>query len=157
MKETPRFFADAMLGTLARWLRALGLDVLYEADIDDATLVERAVAESRVILTRDRRLVERRLARDHLLIESDDLDEQLRQVVAAFDLTPARGAFGRCLACNTPLTALSPSRARDLVPPYVARTQSRFRYCATCDRVFWHATHVDAMERRLRDLGVEPS
>ncbi|HKI05656.1 MAG TPA: Mut7-C RNAse domain-containing protein [Thermoanaerobaculia bacterium] len=56
--------ADAMLGALARWLRVLGLDVSYDPDLDDAELVDKAVAEGRTILTRDRRLTERRLARN---------------------------------------------------------------------------------------------
>lgn len=156
MTERPRFLADAMLGTLARWLRVLGFDVVYEAHIDDAALVEQAAAESRVILTRDRRLLERRLAREHLLIDSDDIDEQLRQVVEAFDLTArATGGFGRCLRCNTRLERIDAARVRDLVPAYVARTQTRFRYCPTCNRVFWRATHVEQMERRLRAFGFD--
>ena len=77
----PKLIADAMLGALARWLRALDLDVAYEPDIDDAELVEKAVAEDRVILTRDRRLTERRLARNHLLIRSEVVEEQVRQVL----------------------------------------------------------------------------
>lgn len=155
MSEPPRFFADAMLGTLARWLRVIGLDVLYEADIDDGELVERAAAESRIILTRDRRMLERRLARHHLLIDSDEVGEQLRQVVTAFDLVSRHsGSFGRCLNCNTPLVEIEAAAARDRVPPYVARTQTHYRYCASCDRVFWRATHVEAMESRLRSLGI---
>src|SRR4051794_14253094 len=84
----PKLFADAMLGALARWLRMLDLDVAYDPSLDDPALVERAVAEDRVILTRDRRLVERRLARNHLLIRSESVDEQVRQVIDELGVRP---------------------------------------------------------------------
>ncbi len=144
-----------MLGTLARWLRAVGHDVLYEAHIEDGELVERAAAERRVILTRDRRLVERRLATDYLLIASDDVERQLLQVLDELDLgRRAVRPFGRCLDCNTPLVALTAEAASPRVPPYVARTQRRFRLCTACDRVYWRATHVTRMRARLEDLGI---
>lgn len=145
-----------MLGTLARWLRILGLDVAYESDIADAELVERAVAEERIILTRDRRLVERRLARRYLLIRSDAVDEQLRQVIDELDLElPEDRLLGRCLDCNAPLEEMPAEAARPRVPPFVARTQRRFRRCPRCDRIFWRATHVDGIEERLSRLGIE--
>ncbi|HXU11729.1 MAG TPA: DUF5615 family PIN-like protein, partial [Candidatus Binatia bacterium] len=68
-----KFAADCMLGTLAKWLIILGHDVFYTARIEDRRLVELARREGRTILTRDRRLVLRRDARDHILIESQDL------------------------------------------------------------------------------------
>ena len=37
---------DAMLGRLARWLRILGCDALFEAEILDAELVRLAAAEA---------------------------------------------------------------------------------------------------------------
>jgi len=49
-----RFIADAMLGKLAKWLRLAGLDVIYFNDIDDNILIDKALSEDRVILTRDR-------------------------------------------------------------------------------------------------------
>ncbi len=48
------FFADAMLGKLARWLRMLGYDTAYERNIDDADVVDRVVNEDRWLLTRTR-------------------------------------------------------------------------------------------------------
>ncbi len=145
-----------MLGTLARWLRAIGHDVLYEPHIDDADLVARAVAEDRVILTRDRRLVERRLAANHVLVADDDIDRQLGQVVRelSLDRAPPR-PFGRCLDCNTPLETIDVEEARCRVPPYVAATQGSFRHCRACDRIYWRATHVENMWERLRALGLK--
>jgi uncharacterized protein with PIN domain len=155
MDATPRFAADVMLGSLARWLRVLGVDVRYDSSIDDPELVELAVAEGRTILTRDRRLVERRLARDHILIESDEIDEQLLQVAREASLPlDSQRLFGRCVDCNSAFEEIDSEIARQRVPPYVARTQEEFRYCPACDRVFWRATHVAAMEVRLRRLGL---
>ena len=155
-EREPRFFADAMLGGLARWLRTLGLDVAYEPALDDAELVAQAAREGRVILTRDRKLVERKLARRHLLIASDEVSEQLRQVLAAFriEIDPVR-VLSRCLRCNVPLVELPVELALPRVPPFVARTQRQFRECPSCRRVFWPATHVARMRQRLAALGVE--
>lgn len=81
-----------MLDALARWLQILGVDVVYDAALDDPQIVERAVAEDRVILTRDRRLVQRRLARNHLLIRSEVVDEQVRQVLEELGIRTACSA-----------------------------------------------------------------
>jgi uncharacterized protein with PIN domain len=146
-----------MLGGLARWLRVLGLDVAYEPHLDDAGLVALAVREGRLLLTRDRKLVQRRLLRGrHLLVESEHLKEQLRQVLAMPGARPrAERLLGRCLRCNVPLVPLDRAVARERVPPYVARTQERFRGCPLCGRVYWPATHVSRMRERLAAMGVE--
>jgi len=149
----PRLIADAMLGALARWLRALDVDVTYDPALDDPELVDRAVAEERTILTRDRRLTERRLARNHILIRSDDVAEQLRQVIDELGLDPEPGrVLGRCLRCNTPLEPVDAERARARVPPWVARTQDEFRACPDCGRVYWRGTHVRRMLQRLEEM-----
>ncbi|RME40127.1 MAG: hypothetical protein D6793_00070, partial [Thermoflexia bacterium] len=75
-----RFLADGMLGRLARWLRLLGYDTAYENHADDLELARRARAEGRILLTRDRALAARKGLRA-LLIESEDVQEQVRQVV----------------------------------------------------------------------------
>ncbi|HEX5757928.1 MAG TPA: Mut7-C RNAse domain-containing protein [Thermoanaerobaculia bacterium] len=150
-----RLFADAMLGALARWLRVLDLDTAYDPGLDDAALVARAAAEGRTILTRDRKLLERRLARDHLLVRFDAVPEQLRQVVEELALRPDPARlFSRCLRCNAPLAAVPAEAARPHVPPFVARTQESFRRCPGCGRYYWRATHVARMERWLAKAGV---
>ena len=151
----PCFLADAMLAGLARWLRVLGLDCAYDPALGDAELVAAAHAGERWILTRDRKLVERRLARRHLLVDSDEVPAQLRQVLQHFALrVDADRLLSRCLRCNTPLVELDPAGARGRVPPFVALTQERFRECPGCGRVYWRATHVERMRQRLQAFGV---
>jgi uncharacterized protein len=153
--DEPRLLADAMLGGLARWLRVLGFDVVHEPHLDDAALVALAVAERRLILTRDRKLVERRLARSHLLIASERVPEQLRQVLDALAVEPAAArVLTRCLRCNELLAPLDPEKARPRVPAFVARTQNRYRQCPVCGRVYWAATHAARMRERLAAMGV---
>jgi uncharacterized protein with PIN domain len=151
----PKLFADAMLGALARWLRALDLDVAYDPSLDDPELVELSVAEGRTILTRDRRLTERRRARNHILIRSNDVAEQVRQVLETLGVHPDPGRLlGRCLRCNQPLVAMDPEEARARVPPWVARTQQEFRLCPGCGRIYWPGTHASRMRERLEGMGL---
>lgn len=51
MGEEPAFFCDAMLGGLARWLRAAGYDALFEYGIDDADLIHRCRNDGRILLS----------------------------------------------------------------------------------------------------------
>ncbi len=153
--RSPKLFADSMLGALARWLRALDLDVAYDPSLDDPELVELAVAEERTILTRDRRLTERRRARNHILVRSDDVAEQVRQVLETLGITPDPGRLlGRCLLCNRPLLEIDPEEARSRVPPWVARTQQEFRCCPECGRIYWPGTHASRMRERLEGMGL---
>jgi uncharacterized protein with PIN domain len=141
------FVADAMLGTLAKWLRILGYDTLYDPALDDYQLMRLARAEGRVLLTRDRELAGRRGVHA-LLIESEDLDGQIRQVMAGLDLEPDR-SFSRCPVCNEPLQPLDREAARARVPAYVAQTHQTFKICPGCQRVYWRGSHWQRMAGRL--------
>jgi uncharacterized protein with PIN domain len=152
----PRLLADAMLGALARWMRVLDVDTAYDPALDDSALVSRAVDEGRVLLSRDRRLLERRLARPHLLIRSDQVEQQVRQVLADLNLRPDPARlFCRCLRCNLPLDPMAAEEARAVVPPYVARTVEVFHRCPGCRRIYWRGTHVGRMEEWLHRAGLD--
>lgn len=149
----PRFAVDAMLGRLARWLRVLGLDASWEADVADADLVRRALDERRWILTRDRALpIEWRVPRVHLVAAEAPL-EQLAEVIRAFALDPAQLVlFARCTRCNAPLAEIPREAAAGAVPPRVFETTARFHRCPACGRVYWEGSHVDRMRRTLERL-----
>jgi hypothetical protein len=143
-----RFVADVMVGRLARWLRVLGLDVVYSNVLDDDEIVQLGDAEDRIILTRDTGLAARRRNGRCLLIESDDYREQIRQVLQTFNLK-AFNVFSRCLECNTPLEQVDKEAVFEKVPPFVYLTQERFAVCPSCKRVYWHGTHADEMLKRI--------
>lgn len=145
--DEPRFVADAMLGRLARWLRALGYDTLYLRDAPDRRLLAIALAERRRLLTRDVALALR--AREAgLLVRAETLDLQILEVTQACGLG-GRRALSRCLECNGVLVPAAPEAVRDRVPPYTFATRREFRVCPGCDRVFWAGTHVAGIRRRL--------
>lgn len=145
-----RFVADVMLGRLARWLRALGYDTLYDPTQDDDGLAQIARQEDRVLLTRDVELTRRRGVKA-VLIADDRLSSQLRQVVRELGLS-TQGAFSRCIECNVELDEMSRGQAQPLVPPYVFETQPRFRRCPRCAKVYWRGTHWTHMQKLLQDL-----
>ena len=136
-----------MLGTLAKWLRILGYDTQYDSDLDDHQLVRLARAENRILLTRDRELARRR-GLSVLLIASERLDEQIAQVLKELGLE-SRRSFSRCPVCNALLSSLDRETARSRVPPYVAETQTLFKACPKCQRVYWRGTHWQQMDDQL--------
>ena len=141
-----------MVGKLARWLRVLGVDVIYDTSLDDHQLVALARSENRILLTRDHPLAFGSSEPPRLFIESDDFREQLRQVVDTYRINPGRDAFTRCMDCNAVLESVSRGEALDKVPPYVFSTQSQFKRCPTCDKILWGGTHRSHMQDMLAGI-----
>ena len=142
--------ADCMLGRLAKWLRLLGYDTAYENDASDPHLARRARAEGRVLLTRDHELAGRRGLRT-LLIESETLEEQVQEVQDALG-PPPDPALSRCSVCNGVLETVTPAEIADHAPLYVLRTQTEFRRCSNCGKVYWPGTHIQAMRAHLEEM-----
>jgi len=145
-----KLLADAMLGRLARWLRILGYDTAYLADADDWEIVRLARAEDRLVLTRDRALAERRGMRT-LVVDSQVLEDQLRQVRQSVG-PPVDPPFSRCPVCNWPLADADARLVQTRAPPFIRRTQTRFAWCAACQRVYWPGSHWERMQTLLAGL-----
>lgn len=144
-----RFLADAMLGSLARWMRLAGLDAAYEADVDDEDVVRRSLAEHRVILTRDRRLPQEWTAPPVHVVRAEETLAQLVEVVGRFDLAEGMRPLSRCSVCNGVLVAASPGAVRDGVPPGVRAEVADFRICPSCRRIYWRGSHTERIEATL--------
>ena len=152
-----RLIADAMLGRLARWLRALGRDVVHDERLGDADLARLARAERRLLLTRDRALCGERGDPDWCrVVEADRPAGQLRELAAPLGLFRAGWRdrlFDRCLVCNRPLVDASYRAVAPDLPVEVSadpRVRSAgFRRCPGCRRVYWEGSHTRRMRRWL--------
>jgi uncharacterized protein with PIN domain len=146
-----KFVVDGMLGTLAKWLRLLGYDTIYLKNTPDDVLLRRAVAEKRILLTRDTRLLARREVKrkvvNSLLIEVGHLEDQLLQVVSRFDLKSKRPF---CTICNRPLENVAKEAVKEKVPLYVFQTQQSFSVCPSCHRYYWSGTHWERIAERIK-------
>jgi uncharacterized protein with PIN domain len=147
-----KFVADVMLGRLAKRMRLLGFDVLYDQSLDDNEIIRLSLEQHRLILTRDTVLAARPLAAGHLFIENDDVGRQLHQVLSAYPPEPLVFPLSRCSHCNVLLAAVSKEEVKDRVPNYVYQKSTIFHVCETCGRVYWTGSHVKKMGlRKTRD------
>jgi len=151
-----KFIVDHNTGKLARWLRLMGYDTLMFGGGDDSRLVTIALVQGRVILTRDTQIMKRRVVTSGrlkvVLIQSEQPKLQASQVIGTLDLDCQFNPFSRCLECNQPLEERRKQEVKDLVPPYVFRTQDQYMQCPNCCRIYWRGTHWEAMTRKLASL-----
>ena len=153
------FIVDSNAGKLARWLRMMGYDTLFFSDIEDRHLVDMAMKEVRVVVTRDTQIAKRRVAANGslkvILSRDDDPKQQLLQVLKELNLDCRQLQFTRCLECNQRLVYRSKEEVKDLVPPYVFRTQTQYMQCPSCSRIYWQGTHWQRMKRALEEIAAK--
>ena len=146
----PRFLCDEMLGRLGRYLRAAGYDTtLASGGEPDSRWLKQAIDEGRYFLTRDRLVLEYRIAQGvAFLLPEGDLDRYASALSSAFTLHWTAHAFTRCLVDNTLLiTANDAQRAR--LPACAAHQHQRVMACPTCGRLYWQGSHYRRMRERL--------
>jgi uncharacterized protein len=153
---TPRFIADAHLGGLARLLRMAGFDTLYDHDLDDAAIAAIGAREERIVLTRDRDLLKRRVLTHGCYVHALKAELQLKEIVERLDLAGKARPFTRCLRCNVPLREVNKEEVDMRLPPAVRATQMRFRRCDLCQGIFWQGSHWKRMCGVLADIRIAP-
>lgn len=141
-----RYIADEMLIRLARWMRMAGQDVSNPpAGSDDSRLIEVALKERRILLTRDRLLARRceKAGAGCILVRSSELDEQLLQLKEAglaLELSPVR-----CTLCNGIIEEVEGSDPCDSTKP----EETTAWRCEVCGKIYWRGTHWPRIRERL--------
>jgi len=134
----------------------MGYDTLFFDGSNDSHMVAKAVAEGRVILTRDTEIMKRRVVTSGrlkaILIDSEEPEQQMQQVIDTLNLDSQFKPFTLCLECNQPLVERDKDQVKDLVPPYVFQTQSQYMECPACHRIYWKGTHWKTMAQRIKKL-----
>jgi hypothetical protein len=155
-----RFVLDVHLGKLARHLRMVGFDTLWKDDYQDPELLEISRTENRVLLTRDRELVQKADPAFSHYVQAIDPDQQLIEVADVFELrskiATMKGFLTRCLQCNSPILPVQAHQLEDRLPGHVRLQFNEFFLCPRCERVYWKGSHFDRMWERVQKLMAEP-
>jgi uncharacterized protein len=147
-----RFILDAHLGKLAKYLRMLGFDTLYRNDFGDEEIIDLAAKEKRIILTRDKLLLQSRRVTHGYYIRATDKHQQLREVVQKFDLYSQFRSFTRCMTCNAELVPKSRQEISNLIQPGILELYEDYYFCPDCVKVYWQGSHFKRMESFIREL-----
>ncbi len=152
--EEERFLADCMLGRLAKWLRILGYDTLYQRTYPYGAVHDSTSLEGRRLLTRCRDTWKAHPG--SVFIRSDHIGGQLSQLQEeGWIRANTERAFHRCPVCNGVLVHAGTESARDHVPEYVFyRHGPRFWKCPVCGKYYWHGTHRRRMRIQLEAWGL---
>jgi len=151
----PTFVCDAMLGSLARWLRILGFDTLYIEDKADTNIL--SLVGKRILLTRDKELLQR--AHKHGLRAfnpgthpiSSMLKNLQKELQITYSLDPVQS---RCSLCNSLLKSAKPDAVKNRVPPGSLSHHDKFWECTNpaCRQVFWQGRHWKRIQQTLHEL-----
>lgn len=153
LRERPlrktRFILDVHLGKLARFLRLLGFDTRYRNDLDDPEIIEIAVSEGRIILTRDIGILKRSAVTHGYWLRSTDPEEQIQEVLHRFDLYSRIRPFYRCIHCNGLIEPVAKAKVESQLQPRTKKYHDEFFRCTGCGRIYWKGSHYLKMIARI--------
>jgi uncharacterized protein with PIN domain len=152
VRRMDKFVSNGHLGKLTRRLRLLGLDVVYDRDADDRSLLERMLGENRALLTRDRRLLMHAIVQHGYYPRSQNPEEQTLEVIRRFNLRSDLSPFTRCLRCNALLTLVSKADVVTQLEPLTRIYYEDFRRCVGCGKIYWAGTHFPKLQAQVAEL-----
>lgn len=140
---SPLLATDRSMGRLAKWLRLLGYDTVFDEKMNDKEFLALA-DQGRILITRTRSLFPRASkCRMSAITASAPLD-QLKAVVKDLGLAlDMDRAFSLCIRCNVKVEPVSREQIADRVPDYVLSSHSKFASCPVCGRIYWPGSHED--------------
>jgi uncharacterized protein with PIN domain len=156
-----RLVVDAMLGSIARKLRFFGFDTLYYNGIEDSSLLDICIKESRVLVTMDEELHKRarRLGLRSILIEKAN-NKKSKDINTMEAILRALGVsyiefnvnYSRCSLCNSSIECVNDKfNLKGLIHNNILNLYERFYICKGCRKVYWEGSHV----KRLREFAKE--
>jgi len=147
----PKFVLDTNLGRLARYLRLLGFDCLYENDFEDAVVAKISSEQQRTLLTRDRALLQRRIITHGYFVRAVRPRLQVPEVLSRFDLYRLVAPFSRCIRCNGALQDVDKATIEDRLEPKTRKYFDTFRICTGCGQIYWQGSHYERSMRLVDD------
>ena len=149
-----KVIVDQMLGSLAKWLRLLGVDTYFTKNtIMDEALLQIAKSENRILITRDKELIIRATKHKipNISIHSTDIDKQLRTVLNQLPID-TRKLFSRCTICNTPVHSVEKMSVKQFIPKKILSKKDEYWYCPTCNKYYWQGSHYEKIREKISTI-----
>jgi uncharacterized protein with PIN domain len=149
-----KYICDQMLGTLAKWLRIFGFDTFYaNSEMDDSELIDISRKEKRILITRDKNLLQ--IARKEKVkvieINNIDIDQQINKVITQ-DKVDLTKVLCRCILCNSKIVEIEKDKVNERVPKRVFEGNEMFWFCPKCKKIYWKGTHYENMIQKINFL-----
>jgi len=147
-----KFILDVHLGKLAKYLRMLGFDTIYQNNYKDPEIVEKALSGHRIILTRDIGILKIKKVTHGYWIRSQKPKEQLIEVIEHFDLYKSFTPFNRCIECNSKLRKVRKVTILHRLEPNTEKFFNSFFQCSNCRKIFWEGSHYERMTKFIEEV-----
>jgi uncharacterized protein len=135
-----------MLGDIARKLRIFGFDTLYMKDISDSSILEMALQERRIILTRDKEFFRRvvKAGVEGVLMERYDQIDNIANALLKYGVRSLsfNPQTARCSRCNGILALIKASDLKGAIPNKILENHHHFFQCSYCNNIYWEGSHV---------------
>lgn len=136
-----RFLADEHLGKLARLLRLLGFDTLYEPSLSQPDMAAVSHGQKRIIITRHAAVLKRSDVTRGCLVRSALPEKQVEEIMAKFHLAGSVRPFTRCMSCNGILVQRNKQDIAHGLQPGTRKHYDHFLQCEVCGKLYWKGSH----------------
>ncbi len=155
--RTPAFICDVHLRKLVKYLRLFGFDVLYDETWDDKDLAQIAAQQKRILLTRDRQLLMRKIVDRGLIVRNTSPQKQIAEILDRLDLWDRVNPFSRCMMCNGKVAKLYNNteefeKEKPRIPPGVLSWCNKYYKCTQCGRIYWEGSHYEKLTKKIETI-----
>jgi len=147
-----RFVVDGHLGQLAKYLRLLGFDTLYQVEIEDWEIAQVSQDQERILLTRDVRLLMRKNIVHGYWLRSKEPAEQIMEVLGRYRLMDTVAPWRRCLRCNGEVHKVTKAEIMDRLEPLTKLHYQEFHVCQECDQIYWKGSHYRPLRKFVQEI-----
>ncbi len=150
--RTTLFILDIQLGKLAKMLRLLGFDTLFDPLFTSHEIVNISLKQNRIILTRDRALLKLKSVTHGYWVRSTIPDEQIKETIKRFDLLSLINPFTRCIVCNNKIVSVEKEKIEDILQKKTKQYYDSFWQCTGCKRIYWKGSHYQRMLGKIKEI-----
>jgi len=131
----------------------LGFDTVYKNDFSKEELYAISANENRTLLSKSTYF---KKFTDIVFyqIKSADPQQQLKEVIAHFNLLNSLDPFIRCLYCNQILEKKDKEEVEQSLMPQTKKDFSEFWKCPGCKKVYWKGSHYERMMKQIEKLHI---